>query len=305
MKNSIILSSLFLLSFSSSFAMTDLELQKAMRAEIEPKLITLKKPKLFFHWVDASDLTPKGEFDKQFPANASQFSTYVEKQGKKIANQRSDRDHDIAGPGLYLASDPLVSRGYGGEKRYGLIVGQIKTGSRILPNFYDLEFSKNLVLEFEKRGCTAGYGVIDLLDTTDTNCTKIKQLFVGKDASFIDGRLYQWSSQAASLPGCSYSIEGETTMKKASNGFPVRFETIVAYNKNLFSEIVGFTHKSTANSGSVLANNVLSYLKALDAKGMASRFKLISDEQRVDSKITKMNDSSVISFTKNNIFGCH
>lgn len=303
MKKSLIFMSVVMASFSSAYAMTDAELQKAMRAEVEPHIFTIKKPRLFFHWVDASDITPKGQYDQAFPSNSTQFTDYVEKEGKKVVNQRSDRDQDIAGPGMYLASDPLVSRDYGGEKRFGLVVGKINTKARVLPGGYNMSFSKEVVSEFEKRGCRIVANVLQLLDTADANCTKLKQLLVGKDASFIDGRLYSWSSQARYLPGCNYNAEDETTINaEDSIFFPL--ETFVAYNKNLFSEIVGFTHKSSVYAGSSFANNILSYLKTLDANGLSLRLKLISDEQRRDPKIPLMNQTDLANFTKNNIFGC-
>lgn len=303
MKKSLALMSALLLTLTKAYAMTDAELQSAMRAEVAPHLFTIKKPRLFFHWVDASDLTPKGQYDLQLASNSNQFAEYVAKESKKIVNQRSERDQDMAGPGMYLANDPLISRGYGGAKRYGLVVGKINTKARILPSFYDMKFSKPIVLEFEKRGCTTGENVIEILDTTEISCTKIKQLLVGKDASFIDGRLYSWSSMASYIPGCTFDLSGETTMQ-VRNNYPMQFETLVAYNKNLFSEVVGFTHKSSLTSGSSLGNSVLSYLKTLAAQGLTNRFTLISDEQKNDSTIPLMNQSDLTNFTKNNIFGC-
>ncbi len=294
--------SALMVSISSAFAMTDAELQKAMRAEVEPHISIMKKPRLYFHWVDASDLTPKGQYDQVFPSNSPLLADYVTKEGRKVVNQRSESDRDIAGPGMYLAADPLVSRQYGGEKRFGLVVGKINTKARILPASYDMAFTKPLILELEKRGCTASR-VLEILDTTDANCTKVKQLLVGKDASFIDGRLYSWATHASFLPGCSYNPDGETTIK-AEDSDQFLYETFVAYNKNLFSEIVGLTHKSTVSPGSSLANNILSYLKTLDSNGLSNRFKLISDEQRRDSTIPLMNQTDLVNFTKNNIYGC-
>jgi hypothetical protein len=306
MKKSLIFISALVLSLTSAYAMTDADLQKAMRAEVAPHLFTIKKPRLFFHWVDASDLTPKGQYDLQLAPNSNQFVDYVTKESNKIVNKRSERDQDLAGPGMYLASDPLISRSYGGEKRYGLIVGKINTKARILPGSYELEFSSSLTSEFEARGCTMGPSVIAILDTADVNCTKIKQLLVGKDASFIDGRLYRWGSDADILPGCVYDSAGDA-MIIGKNGASIAFETLVGYNKNLFSEIVGFTHRSSFTSGASLGNSVLSYLKTLDSRGIKNRFtkvNLLSDEQKNDSNIPLMNQTDLESFTKNNIYGC-
>lgn len=293
------------LTTNLSAAMSDSDLALKMRKEVSPHLITLKKPRLFFHWVDASDITPKGEYDSQFPINSAQFANYVDKQGSKILNKRSDRDNDIAGPGLYMASDPLVSRSYGGEKRYGLVVGLLKTNTKLLAgNLYHFNFSKEVSDEIEKRGCTNLYGLIDLLDTTDANCTKIKQLLVGKNRDLFQGRLYTWSTQARSLPGCqAHNISNDLNFSSKDIRDTQTLDTIVIYSKEAFSEIYGYTHKSSVLANASLGNNILSYLKALPQT--SAKFKQLSEAQYADSKITKMADADLKQFTKKYIHGCN
>ena len=112
----LVLSSLFCLP---AFSMTDAELAHELRKDIDQYIITLKSPKLAFHWVDASDVNPPKQYDVQYPATAPLYRAYVDKAGSAIYNKLSDKAYDIAGPGLYMSSHPSYSRSYGGKKRFG------------------------------------------------------------------------------------------------------------------------------------------------------------------------------------------
>ena len=117
---------------TSVFAMSDQDLSRLMRSELSQNITQVKSPKLMFHWVDASDLTPRGQYNSQFKATDPRFVEYVNKQGRKIFNRRNPADGDIAGPGLYMAADPKVSRGYGAERSFGLVVGVLEPKAKIL-----------------------------------------------------------------------------------------------------------------------------------------------------------------------------
>ncbi|MCE3011706.1 MAG: hypothetical protein LW878_01450 [Proteobacteria bacterium] len=66
------------LSFEA-LALNDSELSLLMRRELSQNITTLKAPKLMFHWVDASDLTPRGQYNSQFKATDPRFVEYVNK----------------------------------------------------------------------------------------------------------------------------------------------------------------------------------------------------------------------------------
>ena len=285
---------------SSAYGMSDAELGKAMRAELDKTLVTVKAPKLIFHWVDASDINPPGQYNTAYPATATHFKTYVEKQGKRIYNRRNRGDSDIAGPGLYMAAGPLISRSYGGEKSFGLIVGLVKPGARIVPSHTTLTIDTKLASEIAKRGCTEAYDYLSLLDTYEPACIKVKQLLVGKDISFADGRLYTWA--AGNIPGCSDTQpERDIVITQGKKEDYSSLDTFVAYHPNLFSKIYGYTHK-TKLSGDKLADEVLSYLKGIEAMGLYSG--LISEQQIKDPAIKAMSAAQVKSFSQKYAFGC-
>lgn len=282
-------------------AMTDAQLGTAMRNDINKYMTTLKSQKIIFHWVDASDINPAGQYNTQYPATAAHFKAYVEKQGRRIYNRRSAGDSDIEGPGLYMASDALISRAYGGEKSFGLIVGVLKPGARILPSYGGLAISPTISAEITKRGCAESRDYLGLLDTFDATCTKVKQLMVGKDASFADGRIYSWGAE--DVTGCSgrNSTRDVVVPTGVSAGSISGLETFVVYNPNLFSNIFGYTHKTTA-SGNAMADQILSYLKGIEKMGTYGG--LISAKQMSDTSIKAMTPAEVSSFSRKYIVGC-
>lgn len=298
--NKIALSLFALTMTAQAFSMSDSELGVALQKDVQKFMITLKSPKLVFHWVDASDVNPSGQYNTKFPSTASHYKSYVEKQGKKIFNKRNPADRDIAGPGLYLASNPISSRSYGGDKSFGLIVGFIKPGAKLVAGSYGgLNIDQKLVSEISSRGCTET-DYIYLLNTTDSACTKVKQLLVGKDVSFADGRIYQWMSNR--VAGCSnINVNRDLNVPKAIAKNGDRFDTFVAYNSNLFAEIYGFTHKSS-KSGNNSGDTILSYLKGLAKEGFGTN--LVSAEQMNDSSIKAMSKDEIEKFSQKFLLGC-
>ena len=292
-----------LLSTYNAWALSDADLQAKMRKDVEPYIVTLKQPKIYFHWVDASDVAPKGQLDAVLDSKAQKFIDYSATQSKKVYNQRSEKDADIAGPGFYLAQDPFYTRRYGGQKRFGLIVATIKPGTRLHSASYSQTFSKEVSNELAARQCSAR-SAVDLIDSAEKNCTPIKKLLLGQD-SFIQGRLYNYGSFASQMTGCSrYDVSSDVVNLSTKQSNSERQDTIVAYNLSLFSEINGYTHKSTMNAKTPVANKILSFLKtaSLD-KALATQ--LISNEQMADSSIPVMSAGEMGTFTKTNILGCH
>jgi hypothetical protein len=286
---------------SAHAAMTDAELTKEMLSDIKKYYVTIKSPKLIFHWADASDITPRGQYNTAFPSTSTQFKEYVTKQGKRVYNKRSENDRDIEGPGLYLASDPVISRSYGGTKSFGLIVGVVNTGARLLPGHYGgLPISTKIVAEINKRGCVM-LDYLNIIDSTDAACTKVKQLLVGKDVTFAEGRLYQWGS-SYDIEGCSDSTpDRDINTNGQDKTLFTSLDTFVGYSANLFTEVYGYTHK-TGLSGSKLADEILSYLKGLQT--LNSYNSLLSAEQMKDKKIKAMTKAEIKKFSQKHIFGC-
>jgi hypothetical protein len=298
-KVALVLSSLSLIS--SAFAMTDSELATALRADAAKYLITIKVPRLAFHWVDASDITPPGQYKNRFPMVSSQYRDYVAKQGHKIFNKRDPRDSDVAGPGLYLASDPKITRGYGANKTFGLIVGVLKPGARIYVSTYSAVnmISSNIVAEISKRGCPSS-DYTSILDTNDQSCTKIKQLLVGADLSFADGRFYSYGT--STMPGCS-RIDAKRDMTPAKSGASLDgLDTFVAYTPNLFSNIYGVTYMTSAGSDA-FGDQILAYLKGVKISNDVSK-NLLSDAQLSDASIKTMSAAEQVQFSQKYILGC-
>ncbi len=285
----------------SAFAMTDSELTSALRADASKYLITIKVPRLAFHWVDASDITPPGQYKNRFPMVAAQYRDYVAKQGRKIFNKRDPRDSDVAGPGLYLASDPKITRGYGANKTFGLIVGVLKPGSKIYVSTYSTNntIAPNITAEISKRGCpNTDYNA--LLDTNDQSCTKIKQLLIGSDLSFADGRFYSYGT--ANMPGCSH-IEAKRDMTPLKTGTSLDgLDTFVAYTPNLFSNIYGVTYMTTAGSDT-FGDQILAYLKGVRSSNDLTK-NLLSDAQLSDPSIKTMSVAEQAQFSQRFILGC-
>ena len=295
------------LSFSTSAfaAMTDAQLAQSMRAELGKSLVTVKAPKLIFHWVDASDIMPAGQFNASLPAVGANFNAYVDKQGSKIFRARSGKDYDIEGPGLYLASDPLSTRGYGGQKSFGLIVGVLRPGAKIVPGDRSLDISAAIASEIKTRGCDLStYN--ELLDVADSpKCTKIKQLLVGSDISFADARIYSYGT--GQIEGCSSrnpfkELAVPSTRARDYEGN----DTFVAYSSRAFSEIMGFTHKTTV-SKHALSNEVLSYLKGLQANNLIqyAQYSVVSAEQLANPAIKAMSKADIAKFSQKHIMGCN
>jgi hypothetical protein len=284
--------------------MSDAELTLALRRELEPHIITVNAPKLVFHWTNASDILPRGQFNQQFPVTAPSFAAFIDTQGRKIFNRRSERDPDIEGPGLYMASDPVVSREYGGQRSFGLIVGLLKPGARLIAS-RSMPMSNALKLELQARSCSATT-FVDLLDTADQACTRVKQLLVGRDISFADGRLYSWGSQE--VPGCrsrsnfSQSFTGSAAVKADIR----HHETFVIYSRNAFSEVYGYTNLTVA-TGAGTGARILSWLKSLEKSGEINTWgnkKLVSDEQLADARIPVMTNAQIRGFSTSFILGC-
>lgn len=285
------------LSVTQAFAMTDAELASALRKDIQKYVITVKAPKALFHWTDASDITPQGQFNTSFPSTSSQFKEYVDKQGKKIFAQRSKGDRDIAGPGLYMASEPMQSRSYGGQKNFGLIVGMIRPGARILKlsqNYSKVSIPQELVSEIATRGCQVPtYSA--LLYTSLEACTKVKQLLVGKDISFADALIYDWGPFIA--VGCSqHNIARDLTPEH----YDLHEQTFVIYNSRMFSSVYGYTHKTNL-SGDKTADEILSYLKG---SGQVFQRNFIAAEQMKNEKIKAMTEAQIEAFNQKYILGC-
>jgi hypothetical protein len=289
-----------LLAPAAQAAMTDAQLAQAMRADVAKYIATIDAPKILFHWVDASDINPPRQYDTQYAATAPHYRDYVQKQGRRIYNRRSQGDGDIEGPGLYMATDPFVSRAYGGSRRYGLIVGVLKKGARVfVGDGLSLTIAPTILAEIKSRGCTeVDYGYDYLLDTFNPTCNKIKQLLVGADASFADARIYSWSHD--SVTGCS--SRNFTRDIKMPRGYDrnTGAETFVIYNPNAFSSVFGYTHKSLP-SGNAMADNVLSYLKGTQQLTGTS---LIAVEQMSNNAIKGMTQAQIAAFSQQNIFGC-
>lgn len=289
---------------SHAFAMSDSELVQKMRKEVQPLMVSVKAPKLVFHWADASDITPQGQFNSVYPANAPHFVSYVEKQGKKVYAKRHPRDRDMAGPGLYMAADPLASRSYGGEKSFGLVVGLVDTRAQLIYQNEMRVFSHPVLQELAHRGCTKAFSVDQLLTTNDSVCTKIKQLFLGQDLSFAVGSMYGWGTRP--LPGCTgRNTTQDLVMKFKSQ---LKNDTFVTYSPKMFSEIFGVTHK-TVDGGSVLGKQILSYLKGLQELKNSNQFyislDLLSKEQMANPRIKAMTKAEVERFTKKYTLGCN
>lgn len=290
-----------------SLAMTDEELISLVRQDAEKYIVTFKTPKMFFHWTDASDITPTGKFNKEFATLDSVFPKYFNKVSRKIFRLRNPKDSDLYGPGLYLASDPFISRKYGGINAYGLIVGIINPDARVIV-LNDSVFGKfpdNIYNEMKLKGCPVN-NIVSLLETTNKTCTVFKQMFIGDD-QFIDGRLYEWSSFTSQLPGCHSSDTMANLNKPADFIESEPVETIVAYSTNLMTEIRGFTHKTKYQPNDPLGNLILSYLKtnnnfqALKVDDIS----VLHKDQMNDSTIRMLSPSENEEFNQKYIWGCH
>ncbi len=296
-RNLMIASSLACLS-TSLFAMSDKQLGDEMRADISKYMSTIKKEKIIFHWVDASDINPKGEYNTAYEPTAAHYTSYVEKQGRRIYRRRRAGDSDIEGPGLYMASDALVSRAYGGQRNYGLIVGVLKPGAKVLTGSgLTLTIETSLKAEIQNRGCNA-YNYETILDTFNDACQKVKQLLVGKDASFANGRIYSWSNRH--VEGCSdRNISRDVSFPSQVSSY-YEPETFVVYNTGLFGDIFGFTHKTTTPKNK-FASQILSYLKGLE---LSSGVEVLPDLQMDNDSIKAMSSAEVKSFSQEYILGC-
>lgn len=307
MKTSILLPLASLFLMTNAMALNDAEFVQKMKKEFLPLMASLKSPKLVFHWADASDITPQGQYNSTYPANAPHFANYVDKQGKKIFAKRDPRDRDIAGPGLYMATDPLASRDYGGQKSFGLIVGVISPRAQLIYQNSTVNISQSLLQEFNRRGCKNVFDIDDLLATNDGSCTKIKQLLFGRDISFAEGSMYSWSTRP--MIGCrnrdNISKTRDLIMKIRPNFIN---DTFVAYSPKMFSEILGVTHK-TIDGGSSLGKQVLSYLKGIQELKKSNQlhysYDLLSKEQMANPKIQAMTKAEVENFNKKYVFGCN
>ena len=287
-------------------AMTDAQFSQAMRQDIQKYMITLKTPRLIFHWADASDIVPQGQYKNSFPATFGSFKDYVDKQGSKIFRARSTSDADIEGPGLYLAGSPTSTRHYGGQKSFGLIVGLIKPGAKIFNGDSTGTFAPNIQAELNARGCAA-YTYQDILDTAgDAKCLKVKQILVGSDVSFADGRMYNYSN-ADLIEGCTQRNPYKDIQAPASKIRDYEgLDTFVAFSSRLFSEVMGITNKTTV-SGHALSDQILSYLKGLQTLGLNQAYggAIASPEQLADSKIKAMSKAEIAAFSKKYILGCN
>jgi hypothetical protein len=293
-------------SYSALAAMPDAQLAQAMRTDINKYMLTLKTPRLIFHWADASDITPQGQYNRSIPATGPSFKAYVDKQGSKVYRPRDIRDADIEGPGLYLASSPMSTRSYGGQKSFGLIVGLVKPGAKILNGDSVATIAPNIMNEITARGCqTTNYTT--LIDSAgNVPCTKIKQLLIGGDISFADGRMYNYSN-TYNIFGCT---KRDPYLDIAAPASRIRdfegLDTFVAYSSRLFSQIIGITNKTTV-SGDALSDQVLSYLKGLQVNGLAADagMPISSPEQVADARIKAMAKADLAKFAQKYIMGCN
>lgn len=287
-------------------AMNDAQLQQAMRQDIQKYMLTLKTPRLLFHWADASDIVPQGQFKNSFPATFGSFKEYVDKQGSKVFRARSTSDADIEGPGLYLAGSPTSTRHYGGQKSFGLIVALIKPGARILNGDSTGAIAPNVQSEINARGC-ALTSYLDIIDSAgDAKCLKVKQIMIGADIAFADARMYNYSN-ADLIEGCSQrnpfrDINAPASKIRDYEGL----DTFVAYSSRLFSDVMGITNKTTV-SGHALSDQVLSYLKGLQVNGLNQAYggAIASPEQLADAKIKPMTKSEIQKFSQKYILGCN
>ncbi len=286
-------------------AMSDAQLVQAMRADFNKYLVTFKTPKIIFHWTDASDITPMGQFNESHPGTAPSFKAFVDKQGAKVFRARDGRDSDIEGPGLYLASDPLSTRHYGGQRSFGLIVGLIKPGAKIMPGGYMTTMSTAVQLEVEKRGCTVST-YAELLDVADDKrCTKMKQLFVGNTVEFADARFYSYGG--SNVEGCRQrSPYKELNVSSSKLRDYEGLDTFVVFSSRTFSEVLGITHRTKTGSHA-FTNEVLSYLKGLQVNKLTNyaSFPIVSQEQLNDSGIKAMSKADIAKFSQKYILGCN
>lgn len=286
-------------------AMTDAQLGQAMRQDFGKKLITVKTPRLIFHWVDASDITPPGQYNNAHPGNAPSFRSYVEKQGSKVFRARNTRDYDIEGPGLYFATDPSSTRHYGGQKSFGLIVGLVRPGARIINGDGQNAIDPKISSELSARGCAVS-SYNSLIDTSgNANCTKMKQLLVGSDISFADGRLYNYGNNVL-VEGCTKRSPYKDIAAPASQIRDYEgLDTYVSYSAKLFTEIVGITHKTSVGDHA-LTNEILSYLKGLQLNNLVNvSHPVLSQEQLNNSAIKAMSRGEIAKFSQKYIMGCN
>ena len=199
-----------------------------------------------------------------------------------------------------MAADPKVSRAYGAERSFGLVVGVLEPKAKILLTAEGVRMSSQVVQEVRARGCAHVDTYIDLLETYDPACTKVKQVLVGKDISFMDARFYSWSSTL--MPGCSRKSPSSQRTRVASGERDQDYlDTMVIYHSRVFSKVFGYTHKSTL-SGNSMADSILSYLKGLQVHGAADN--MVSAEQLRDTGIKAMSLSEIRAFSQKFILGC-
>lgn len=287
-------------------AMSDAQLSQAIRQDMQKYMFTLKTPRLIFHWADASDIVPQGQFKNSFPATFPSFKEYVDRQGSKVFRPRSTSDADIEGPGLYLAGSPTSTRHYGGQKSFGLIIGLIKPGAKILNGDSSGAIAANIQSEINARGC-ALTSYLDIIDSAgDAKCLKVKQIMIGNDISFADARMYNYSN-AELIEGCSQRNPYKDIAAPASKIRDYEgLDTFVAYSSRLFSEVMGITNKTTV-SGHALSDQILSYLKGLQSLGFNQAYggAIASPEQLADPKIKAMTKAQIDAFSQKYILGCN
>lgn len=160
--------------------------------------------------------------------------------------------------------------------------------------------SSEVVKEVNARGCAFIDTYIDLLEIYDAACTKVKQILVGKDITFMDARFYSWSSSM--MPGCTRKQPSSHRTRVASGERDQDYlDTMVIYHSRVFSQVFGYTHKSSL-SGNGLADSILSYLKGLQVQGAVDN--MVSAEQLRDASIKAMGPSELKSFSQKYILGC-
>lgn len=131
--------------------------------QAQVRVKTLSRPVMTYHWTHRSDVQVPlrgavADSDPRFPQYLDRrFKTYF---------RPDPRNPSMLGTGLYLSSDPVATRSYGGRNwvLYGL---EFKVGARYLDTMGDNGLPANVVASLSAFGCFASsFSEIWSLDST-------------------------------------------------------------------------------------------------------------------------------------------
>lgn len=185
--------------------------RKALIDYFKQFVYATKQPFYVYNWFDSSKMSDAWK-DKRSASDARGYDYVAKKSKVHWDNQDLPGAHPREnqwGAGLYVATDPVASAGFGQES-WELVQMRLPAGFRILDSDKDAYhyYPPQIFAIFQKYGCES-HAIVDLLKTEDTSppCLSIIKKIFGED---LQVQAFNYGFPASKFNDCAPTATHQT-----------------------------------------------------------------------------------------------